>query len=60
VKVVKHDIWKPTQEELLEEALQTEELNLKSLGMCKIYSTIFFIWILFLEENINKIKNKIK
>ncbi|KAG5313068.1 VPS72 protein, partial [Pseudoatta argentina] len=31
VKIVKHDIWKPTQEELLEEALQTEELNLKSL-----------------------------
>ncbi|XP_071566109.1 vacuolar protein sorting-associated protein 72 homolog [Temnothorax nylanderi] len=31
VKVVKHDIWKPTQEELLEEALQTEELNVKSL-----------------------------
>lgn len=33
IKVVKHDIWKPTQEELLEEALQTEELNMKSLGM---------------------------
>ncbi|KAL6267890.1 hypothetical protein P5V15_000960 [Pogonomyrmex californicus] len=31
IKVVKHDIWKPTQEELLEEALQTEELNMKSL-----------------------------
>ncbi|XP_011691735.1 PREDICTED: vacuolar protein sorting-associated protein 72 homolog [Wasmannia auropunctata] len=30
-KVVKHDVWKPTQEELLEEALQTEELNTKSL-----------------------------
>ncbi|XP_018403395.1 PREDICTED: vacuolar protein sorting-associated protein 72 homolog isoform X2 [Cyphomyrmex costatus] len=31
VKVVRHNTWKPTQEELLEEALQTEELNLKSL-----------------------------
>ncbi|XP_011166955.1 vacuolar protein sorting-associated protein 72 homolog [Solenopsis invicta] len=31
IKVVKHDIWKPTQEELLEEALQTEEINTKSL-----------------------------
>ncbi|KAL0118522.1 hypothetical protein PUN28_009295 [Cardiocondyla obscurior] len=31
IKVVKYDIWKPTQEELLEEALQTEELNTKSL-----------------------------
>jgi len=31
IKVVKYDIWKPTQEELLEEALQTEELNMKSL-----------------------------
>lgn len=43
IKVVKHDIWRPTQEELLEEALQTEELNTKSLGMYKIkyISTIF-------------------
>lgn len=43
IKVVKHDIWRPTQEELLEEALQTEELNTKSLGMHKIkyISTIF-------------------
>lgn len=31
-KVVKHDTWKPTQEELLEEALETEKINLKSLG----------------------------
>ncbi|XP_033217925.1 vacuolar protein sorting-associated protein 72 homolog [Belonocnema kinseyi] len=31
VKVVKHDTWKPTQEELLEEALITEKANLKSL-----------------------------
>ncbi|XP_012531113.1 vacuolar protein sorting-associated protein 72 homolog [Monomorium pharaonis] len=31
IKVVRYDIWKPTQEELLEEALQTEELNMKSL-----------------------------
>lgn len=36
IKVIKHDIWKPTQEELLKEALQTEELNMKSLGMYKI------------------------
>lgn len=36
IKVVKYDIWKPTQEELLEEALQTEELNMKSLGMYNI------------------------
>lgn len=36
IKVVKHDIWKPTQEELLEEALQTEEINTKSLGMYTI------------------------
>lgn len=33
IKVVKHAVWKPTQEELLEEALQTEEINMKSLGM---------------------------
>ncbi|XP_012287229.1 vacuolar protein sorting-associated protein 72 homolog [Orussus abietinus] len=31
VKLVRHDVWKPTQQELLEEALLTEELNLKSL-----------------------------
>ncbi|XP_046612490.1 vacuolar protein sorting-associated protein 72 homolog [Neodiprion virginianus] len=31
VKTVKYDVWKPTQEELLEEALITEEVNLKSL-----------------------------
>lgn len=31
VKIVKHDAWKPTQEELLEEALITEKANLKSL-----------------------------
>ncbi|KAK0183160.1 hypothetical protein PV327_001227 [Microctonus hyperodae] len=31
VKIVRHDVWKPTQEELLKEALQTEEINLKSL-----------------------------
>ncbi|KAG7207701.1 hypothetical protein KM043_009319 [Ampulex compressa] len=30
-KVIRHDAWKPTQEELLEEALQTEQLNMKSL-----------------------------
>ncbi|XP_043275032.1 vacuolar protein sorting-associated protein 72 homolog [Venturia canescens] len=30
-KIVRHDTWKPTQEELLEEALLTEELNIKSL-----------------------------
>ncbi|XP_019695821.1 vacuolar protein sorting-associated protein 72 homolog isoform X2 [Harpegnathos saltator] len=30
-KIVRHDVWKPTQEELLEEALQTEEVNMKSL-----------------------------
>ncbi|XP_008548180.1 vacuolar protein sorting-associated protein 72 homolog [Microplitis demolitor] len=31
VKKVRNDVWKPTQEELLEEALETEEINLKSL-----------------------------
>lgn len=31
VKIVKNDTWKPTQEELLEEALITEKANLKSL-----------------------------
>ncbi|XP_074106633.1 vacuolar protein sorting-associated protein YL-1 [Cotesia typhae] len=31
VKKVRHDVWKPTQEELLEEAMETEEINLKSL-----------------------------
>ncbi|OXU24976.1 hypothetical protein TSAR_010898 [Trichomalopsis sarcophagae] len=31
VKIVKYDDYKPTQDELLEEALQTEEINLKSL-----------------------------
>lgn len=30
-RVVRHDTWKPTQEELLEEALQTELVNMKSL-----------------------------
>ncbi|XP_012225609.1 vacuolar protein sorting-associated protein 72 homolog [Linepithema humile] len=30
-KVIRHDTWKPTQEELLKEALQTEEINMKSL-----------------------------
>ncbi|XP_015430409.1 PREDICTED: vacuolar protein sorting-associated protein 72 homolog [Dufourea novaeangliae] len=30
-RVVRHDTWKPTQEELLEEALQTEQVNMKSL-----------------------------
>lgn len=33
IKVIRHDTWKPTQEELLKEALQTEEINMKSLGM---------------------------
>lgn len=45
IKVVKHAVWKPTQEELLEEALQTEEINMKSLGMEKNilnFSTILF------------------
>ena len=32
VKIIKNDTWKPTQEELLEEAILTEELNIKSLG----------------------------
>lgn len=40
IKVVRHDVWKPTQEELLEEALQTEEINMKSLGIYKIYLTV--------------------
>ncbi|XP_072754563.1 vacuolar protein sorting-associated protein 72 homolog [Anoplolepis gracilipes] len=31
IKVIRHNTWKPTQEELLEEALQTEEINMKSL-----------------------------
>lgn len=31
-KIIRHDVWKPTQDELLEEALATEEINLKSLG----------------------------
>ncbi|EFN71247.1 Vacuolar protein sorting-associated protein 72-like protein [Camponotus floridanus] len=31
IKVTRHNTWKPTQEELLEEALQTEEINMKSL-----------------------------
>ncbi|XP_033332608.2 vacuolar protein sorting-associated protein YL-1 isoform X2 [Megalopta genalis] len=30
-RVIRHDIWKPTQEELLEEALETEQINVKSL-----------------------------
>ncbi|KOC67922.1 Vacuolar protein sorting-associated protein 72 like protein [Habropoda laboriosa] len=30
-RVIRHDTWKPTQEELLEEALQTEQINVKSL-----------------------------
>ncbi|XP_031829723.1 vacuolar protein sorting-associated protein YL-1 isoform X2 [Nomia melanderi] len=30
-RVIRHDTWKPTQEELLEEALQTEQVNMKSL-----------------------------
>lgn len=34
IKVIRHNTWKPTQEELLEEALQTEEINMKSLGIC--------------------------
>lgn len=34
IKVIRHNTWKPTQEELLEEALQTEEINMKSLGKC--------------------------
>lgn len=51
VKIVKNDTWKPTQEELLEEALITEKANLKSLGKQifiekykkKRIKTIFFI-----------------
>ncbi|XP_034945101.1 vacuolar protein sorting-associated protein 72 homolog [Chelonus insularis] len=31
VKKIRHDVWKPTQEELLKEALETEKINLKSL-----------------------------
>lgn len=31
IKIVRYDAWKPTQEELLEEALETEEINMKSL-----------------------------
>ncbi|XP_016921182.1 vacuolar protein sorting-associated protein 72 homolog isoform X1 [Apis cerana] len=30
-RVIRHDTWKPTQEELLKEALQTEQINMKSL-----------------------------
>lgn len=47
IKVVRHDVWKPTQEELLEEALQTEEINMKSLGIYKkhTYSISFFSFI---------------
>ncbi|XP_078041339.1 vacuolar protein sorting-associated protein YL-1 isoform X1 [Augochlora pura] len=30
-RVIRHDTWKPTQEELLEEALETEQINVKSL-----------------------------
>ncbi|KOX73326.1 Vacuolar protein sorting-associated protein 72 like protein [Melipona quadrifasciata] len=30
-RIIRHDTWKPTQEELLEEALQTEQINMKSL-----------------------------
>lgn len=44
VKIVRHDVWKPTQEELLKEALQTEEINLKSLGkFYKIRKYLIFI-----------------
>jgi len=32
-KIIRYDTWQPTQEELLKEALQTEEINMKSLGM---------------------------
>lgn len=31
-KIIRTNDWKPTQEELLEEALETEKINLKSLG----------------------------
>ncbi|XP_070156116.1 vacuolar protein sorting-associated protein 72 homolog isoform X1 [Polyergus mexicanus] len=31
IKVIRHNTWKPTQDELLKEALQTEEINMKSL-----------------------------
>jgi vacuolar protein sorting-associated protein 72 len=37
VKTVRHDDYKPTQDELLEEALLTEEINLKSLGKCILF-----------------------
>ncbi|KAH0955007.1 hypothetical protein HN011_004187 [Eciton burchellii] len=30
-KIIRYDTWQPTQEELLKEALQTEEINMKSL-----------------------------
>ena len=33
IKISRTDDYKPTQEELLEEALETEKINLKSLGL---------------------------
>jgi len=40
-KIIRYDTWQPTQEELLKEALQTEEINMKSLGMhIKIMNSI--------------------
>lgn len=42
-KVIRATDWKPTQEELLEEALETEKINLKSLGNKKLLNYFFFI-----------------
>lgn len=39
-KTAPSDIWKPTQEELLEEAKITEQENLKSLGKFLLCITV--------------------
>lgn len=56
---IQRDDYKPSQEELLEEARETEIINLKSLGI-KITKTLnIWFWIfIVLQKNIKDLKMK--
>ncbi|OAD52512.1 Vacuolar protein sorting-associated protein 72 like protein [Eufriesea mexicana] len=64
-RVIRHDTWKPTQEELLEEALQTEQINMKSLvrkaqiGPMIRYQSLAMPLMILSEVNYDKEEDKI-
>lgn len=63
VKIIRHDDYKPTQEELLAEARLTEKINLKSLGetfkkQINLIICINFYNIQFCHRKISKIRKR--